>query len=180
MKNLNKFFKAIDILLGIMMAIMVVFVFLNVVLRFIFNTGLASSEEISRYTFVFMTFIGAIVAMKESEHLSVDMLVKRFPKHGQRISSVIVNLIIIVMMAILTVGSVRMVIQSSDAQTAVLGIPFSFLYSICILTGVSIIILAIEKLYIAIKYPEKIKIDEEDYIEKEFKDQGFKKEEKNI
>lgn len=168
MNNYKKFFKAIDMLLGIMMAIMVIFVFLNVILRFIFNTGLASSEEVSRYTFVFMTFIGAIVAMKEGEHLVVDMLVKRFSKKGQIISSIIVNVIIFVMMAILTLGSIKMVIQSSGARTAVLGLPFSFLYSICILTGVCISILSIENIYMNIKYPEKFKLSENDYIEKEF------------
>ncbi|MDD6919473.1 TRAP transporter small permease [Anaerococcus sp.] len=168
MKNYNRFFKFIDIFLGIMMGIMVVFVFLNVILRFVFNTGLASSEEVSRYTFVFMTFIGAIVAMREGEHLCVDMLVKRFPKKGQLISSIIVNVIIIIMMTILTLGSIKMVIQSSGAKTAVLGLPFSFLYSICILTGVCIGILAIEKMYMAIKHPEDFKLEENDYIEKEF------------
>lgn len=150
------------------MGIMVVFVFLNVILRFVFNTGLASSEEVSRYTFVFMTFIGAVVAMRESEHLSVDMLIKRFPKKGQIISSIVVNVIILIMMAILTLGSIKMVIQSSGAKTAVLGLPFSFLYSICILSGVCIGILALEKIYVAIKHPEDFKLEENDYIEKEF------------
>ncbi|WP_276881859.1 TRAP transporter small permease [Anaerococcus tetradius] len=168
MNNYKKFFKLIDILLGIMMGIMVVFVFLNVVLRFVFNTGLAFSEEVSRYTFVFMTFIGAIVAMRESEHLSVDMLVKRFPKKGQIISSIIVNVISLVMMVILMLGSVKMVIQSSGARTAVLGLPFPFLYSICILSSVCIGILAVEKIYLAIKYPDKFKLQASDYIEKEF------------
>lgn len=178
MKKFNKIYKAIDILLGIMMGIMVIFVFLNVVLRFIFNTGLASSEEISRYTFVFMTFIGAIVAMKENEHLSVDMLVKRFPKKGQAISNIIVNLIIIAIMIILALGSVKMVIQSSGARTAVLGIPFSFLYSICIVSAILIIIIAIEKIIIAINNPDQIEYSKGDYIEEEF--ENIDNKEKNI
>ncbi|NVF12247.1 TRAP transporter small permease [Anaerococcus sp. AGMB00486] len=178
MKKFNKIYKAIDILLGIMMGIMVAFVFLNVVLRFIFNTGLASSEEISRYTFVFMTFIGAIVAMRENEHLSVDMLVKRFSRRGQLISFIIVNLIIIAMMIILSLGSIKMVIQSSGARTAVLGIPFSFLYSICIVSAVLIGVIAIEKIYTAIINPDEIDFCEDDYIEKEFKKIDNK--EKNI
>ena len=168
MNSFKKFYKLIDILLGIMMGIMVTFVFLNVILRFVFNTGLASSEEISRYTFVFITFIGAIVAMREGEHLAVDMLVKRFPKKGQIISSIIVNLISLIMMVILVLGSIKMVIQSSGARTAVLGLPFPFLYSICILSGVCIGILAVEKIYKDIKYPEDFKLEENDYIEKEF------------
>ncbi|MBF4102380.1 TRAP transporter small permease subunit [Gallibacterium anatis] len=53
MKNIaNKLFNGIQILLGLMLAIMIALVFLNVILRFFFNSGLVWSEELSRYVFV--------------------------------------------------------------------------------------------------------------------------------
>ena len=66
MKNIaNKLFNGIQILLGLMLAIMIALVFLNVILRFFFNSGLVWSEELSRYVFVYVVYLGAIVAMKE-------------------------------------------------------------------------------------------------------------------
>ena len=54
---------------------MVVMVFGNVVLRYAFNSGITVSEELSRWLFVWLTFLGAIVAIKEHGHLGTDMLV---------------------------------------------------------------------------------------------------------
>ena len=54
---------------------MVVLVFGNVVLRYGFNSGITVSEELSRWLFVWLTFLGAIVALREHGHLGTDMLV---------------------------------------------------------------------------------------------------------
>ena len=62
---------------------MVVMVFGNVVLRYGFNSGITVSEEMSRWLFVWMTFLGAIVALREHGHLGTDMLVSRLPAGGQ-------------------------------------------------------------------------------------------------
>ena len=47
------------------LALMVILVFANVVLRYAFNSGLSISEELSRWLFVWMTFLGAVIAMHE-------------------------------------------------------------------------------------------------------------------
>ena len=58
-------------------------VFGNVVLRYGFNSGLTASEELSRLFFVWLTFLGAVVALREHGHLGVDTLVRRLPRPGQ-------------------------------------------------------------------------------------------------
>ena len=63
---------------------MVVLVFGNVVLRYGFNSGITVSEEVSRWLFVWLTFLGAIVALKEHGHLGSDMLVARLPPRGKK------------------------------------------------------------------------------------------------
>ena len=63
-KLLDKVFRGIDIFTGILTGAMVLFVFLNVVLRMVFNSGLTWSEELARSLFVAVTYIGAISAMR--------------------------------------------------------------------------------------------------------------------
>jgi TRAP-type C4-dicarboxylate transport system permease small subunit len=63
---------------------MAAMVFGNVVLRYVFNSGIAVSEELSRWLFVWMTFLGAVVALKENGHLGTDMLVSRLGRTGKR------------------------------------------------------------------------------------------------
>ena len=58
---------------------MVVLVFGNVLLRYGFNSGITLSEEVSRWLFVWLTFLGAIVALKEHGHLGSDLVVSHLP-----------------------------------------------------------------------------------------------------
>ena len=74
-----------EFLAALMLALMVVLVFGNVVLRYGFNSGIAVSEEVSRWLFIWITFLGAVVALRERAHLGVDMLVSRLPVAGKKL-----------------------------------------------------------------------------------------------
>jgi TRAP-type C4-dicarboxylate transport system permease small subunit len=67
--------RALGALMVLCLVLMVVMVFINVVLRYAFNSGINVSEELSRWLFVWMTFMGAVVALRERGHLGTDMLV---------------------------------------------------------------------------------------------------------
>ena len=76
------------VLAGLMvlcLAAMVVMVFGNVVLRYGFNSGLTLSEELSRWLFVWMTFLGAVVALADRAHLGTDTLIARLPVTGRKL-----------------------------------------------------------------------------------------------
>lgn len=62
------------ILLVTMLLIMVVVVFAQVVMRFVFHNSLAWSEEVARYLFVWQVWLGASYAAKKTEHMQVDLL----------------------------------------------------------------------------------------------------------
>ena len=81
---LDRISRALEALLAALMALMVVLVFGNVVLRDAFNSGITISEELSRWFFVWMTFLGAIVGLKEHAHLGTDLLVSRLGTTGKR------------------------------------------------------------------------------------------------
>jgi TRAP-type transport system small permease protein len=76
--------KLIELLLVVLLGAMVAMVFGNVVLRYGFNSGITFSEELSRWAFVWMTFLGAIVALKDNGHLGTDMLVGRLSTTGKK------------------------------------------------------------------------------------------------
>ena len=78
------FFKLLEFLVVILMLAMVAMVFGNVFLRYAFNSGITISDEMSRYCFIWLTYIGAMVAMREGGHLGVDTLVKHLPRGGKK------------------------------------------------------------------------------------------------
>jgi TRAP-type C4-dicarboxylate transport system permease small subunit len=77
--------RLLELLLVVLMGAMVVMVFGNVVLRYGFNSGITVSEELSRWAFVWMTFLGAIVAIKDNGHLGTDMLIGRLGPTGKKV-----------------------------------------------------------------------------------------------
>ncbi len=81
----DQYCKLLTFLCVCALAIIVVLVFGNVVLRYGFNSGLTMSEELSRWLFVWLTFMGAVVALNERTHLGTDMMVARLPVLGKKI-----------------------------------------------------------------------------------------------
>ena len=84
-KIIGHYCRALSALMVISLALMVVMVFGNVVMRYGFNSGITLSEELSRWLFVWMTFMGAVVALNERAHLGTDSFVSRLPIGGQKI-----------------------------------------------------------------------------------------------
>ena len=79
------------ILMVACLALMVVMVLGNVVLRYGFNSGITVSEELSRWLFVWMTFFGSVVAVRNRAHLGTDSLISRLPVMGRKVCFVIAH-----------------------------------------------------------------------------------------
>lgn len=79
-KALQWLFSLFDHLVVIGMSAMGLMLFWNVVLRYGFNSGIPFSVEVSRLIFVWITFLGAVVALAQGMHMSVDTLVARLPR----------------------------------------------------------------------------------------------------
>lgn len=77
--------RALEVVMVACLVVMLVMVFGNVVLRLFFNTGIDLSEEIPRFAFIWMTFLGAIVGMRRRAHLGVDLVVQALPVLGRRV-----------------------------------------------------------------------------------------------
>lgn len=99
--------RLLEALLALGLAVMVVLVFGNVVLRYAFNDGITVSEELSRWIFVWITFLGAVVALHERGHLGTDMLLERLPPRGRTACLVLAHLAMLGVCALLLQGSIE-------------------------------------------------------------------------
>lgn len=89
---IDSFCRGVTALMAVALMFMVALVFGNVVLRYIFNSSITVSEEVSRWLFVWITFMGAVVALREHKHLGTDALVSRLPPLGKKICFALANL----------------------------------------------------------------------------------------
>lgn len=113
--------RAIECLVVLALAVMVVLVFGNVVLRYGFNSGITLSEEVSRWLFIWGTFLGAVVALREHAHLGMDMVVGRLPPAGRKACLVAGHLLMLVILGLLFKGSLDQVKINWDVTAPVTG-----------------------------------------------------------
>jgi TRAP-type C4-dicarboxylate transport system permease small subunit len=121
--------KVLEALIALCLAVMVIMVFGNVVLRYAFNSGIAASEEVSRWLFVWLTFLGAIVALKEHAHLGSDMLVSRLPVWGKKLCLVVGQLLMLYITWLLFQGALAQVKINWDVEAPVTGAPMAVVYA---------------------------------------------------
>jgi TRAP-type C4-dicarboxylate transport system permease small subunit len=172
-KFLDTLFKGTEILIAFFLVLMIFLVFANVVLRYFFSKGFAWSEEIARLCFIYLVYLGSIGAMRDNRHLLIDSLLSRIPVLWQRIVYALVQIGIIWLMGILTVGSWGLVIQNLRDRWVATHFPSFLVYAAGVITGVAIMIIAVANLFrmaiLKIPVPDLIKI-RDDADETEFVD----------
>jgi len=136
-KLVDGYCRLLDGLIALALAIMVVLVFGNVVLRYAFNTGITMSEEVSRWLFVWLVFLGAIVALKEHAHLGSDMLVSRLPRAGKKICLVLGQILMLYITWLIFSGSLAQVKINMDVEAPVTGMSVGIFYGAGVVFAVS-------------------------------------------
>ncbi|RYX93496.1 MAG: TRAP transporter small permease [Comamonadaceae bacterium] len=131
--------RFLEFLIAAGLAVMVVLVFGNVVLRYGFNSGITVSEEVSRWLFIWGTFLGALVALREHGHLGVDLVVAKLPPWGKKICLVVGHLVMLGIVGLLLKGSIDQTKINWDVTAPTTGWSMAVVY----MAGVVFSVLAI-------------------------------------
>jgi len=130
---------------------MVVVVFLQVLTRYIFEAPLSWTDELSRYCLIWVSFLGAAMALREKGHFAVEFLIHKLPQKAHPPAELALLVIIgVFLVALFDTGLT--VLQVTHMQTSpVLEIPMSYVYA-AIPTGaflmiVHLLVLLSRKLY---------------------------------
>jgi len=147
MKTLsNLFFKLAEMLLVTMLAIMVIMVFGNVVLRYGFNSGIISSEELSRYLFIWITFLGAIIAFRENAHLGLDTVVRLLPTSGKKIFFALSNVLMLGCCMLMFYGTWKQHGINATTRSPVTETPMIWVYGVGYIASVAMGLMIVGKL----------------------------------
>jgi TRAP-type transport system small permease protein len=131
------YFRLLKTLVVLCLATMVVLVFGNVVLRYGFNSGITISEELSRWCFVWLTFTGAIIAMRSHTHLGMDSVVSRLPVLGKKICYVLSHAIMVVCVVLFATGSWEQTVINIGNAAPATGLSSGFYYGTGIFFSIS-------------------------------------------
>lgn len=149
-KVVNGYFCFLKFVIALCLAIMVVLVFGNVFLRYAFNSGISVSEEISRWFFVWMTFLGALVALREHAHLGVDVFVSRLSPTGKRICLVLGQGLMLYVCWLLLSGSWSQTMINLDVSAPTSGWSMGWFYGVGVVFAVTAGLITLYNLYSAL------------------------------
>jgi TRAP-type C4-dicarboxylate transport system permease small subunit len=130
--------RLIELVIAALLAAMVVMVFGNVVLRYAFNSGIIVSEELSRWLFLWVTFLGAVVALKEHSHLGSDFVISRLPLPARRACLAVGHALMLYATWLVFSGALAQTRINLHVEAPVTGASMAFVYG----TGVAFAALA--------------------------------------
>jgi TRAP-type C4-dicarboxylate transport system permease small subunit len=143
---IDRYCRLLEYAIALALAVMVVLVFGNVVLRYAFASGITVSEEVSRWLFVWVTFLGAIVALKEHGHLGTDMLVSRLGTTGKKVCLVVGQVVMLYVTWLLFKGSLDQARINWDVAAPVTGASTAIFYASGVVFAVSAAVLLVREL----------------------------------
>ena len=123
LKNLDAYFA------GLMFAITLVIVVVNVFMRYFVGHILPWGEEVATSCFVYTTFIGAAWCLRTHQHVGVDLVVDRMPAGVRKAVQLLTDLVIVVLNSYITYLSVQFIISSKMKTMPILKISSIYLNS---------------------------------------------------
>ena len=134
---LNHFEEAAIVFL---FAVMVVVIFVQVIMRYVFNNSLYWSEELGKFIFVWISWLGISLGERYGEHIKITMLVDRFPHRVAQIFNIISEIIVIGICAVTLYYGVTLVFSQMGTRYAGIKISGAWGYA-AVVVGCALMIL---------------------------------------
>ena len=123
-----------------MLAFMVLTAVWQVFTRYVLNSPSTVSEEILRYSLIWVSMLGAAYAFGKKKHIAIELLAEKLPKNkALAISIMIETLILLFAMLVMVIGGSRIVALTMAQSSASLGLPMGYIYLSLPVSGVLII-----------------------------------------
>ncbi len=122
--------KALEIAIGLLLAVMIVVGFSAVVVRFLLSAyvSLYWAEEVIRYSFIWSVFLVSPLVIRRGANLELDICLQWLPPQGRRVVALFNSLAILVFLGVLIVQGIRMVQVNMQQVSSALEISMAWIY----------------------------------------------------
>lgn len=143
----NRFWKAFDLTLEVVSSILLFatlfLMLLQVFMRYVVSRPLSWSEELAKYSMVWMAMLGSVIAIKRKAHLCVDMIVGYFPENIRKAVDYATKILSLIFFAVMVYYGVKYVQINLRNHSLVTGINMGFVYSVIPISGLLMFIYTI-------------------------------------
>jgi len=138
--------KFLEYVSAILLVMMVVIVFANVLFRYFLDFSIASTEELSRFMFIWISFIGSALALRYDEHLSINFITNILPDFMKRIVTLFDQIVILIITLLIGIGGWRMTISDMAVRSSATDIPLGYIDAIVPVVAIIMVFIQIEKI----------------------------------
>ena len=126
---MKKIISNIDIIISCVALIVVILsVLYGVIMRYVFNSPPAWTNELAGVAFTWVVFFGSSAAFKRKMHIGIELLVDSAPSSIKRGLIVIAELIVFIFLSFMVIYGFIYAIAAYQQPTSVLRIPNTYIY----------------------------------------------------
>ncbi|KAJ56317.1 C4-dicarboxylate ABC transporter substrate-binding protein [Actibacterium mucosum KCTC 23349] len=139
--------SCVDAFMVAILLAMIGMVFLNVVLRYGFSSGLREAIELSRLSLVWLVMVGAAVVMRRNEHLAVREILNLFPRPVVMFLRRLAYVIILAAVLMMFWGTFRQTTANWQNISPLTGLPTGLFYLAGIVSSILMTAISLARIY---------------------------------
>jgi len=163
-------YKALEIIISVGLLIMIITCFANVLIRYtnyipgwsettlgnVLMKLTGKNAEIARIGFIYLVYLGSIIAARDNKHLMIDTLIMKVPPMAQKIIYVVIQLIIMALMGILAAGAWSIATKNINDFWVATQFPVFLIHIMGVVLGIALIMISIANLFRLFVYNESV------------------------
>lgn len=134
----NKINKILEVFLISIFALLVFDVLFQVFSRYIIGTSFTWTEELARFSLIWMTVLGAAYLNAKREHLSMDFLFDKLSPSNQKKASILIEILVFLFaLVVMLIGGSNLVYTTLHLEqlSGTLRIPLGYIYAVLPFSG---------------------------------------------
>ena len=132
--------KCVDWLSVVLFLLIFILALGQIFIRYVLNIPLVWSEELIRYAFVWICYLGWVLGTRNRSHIQITIIINMFPKIVQKLIDTFNSLILVVFSAYMIVYGIQMTKASTTLPAITIPIKISFVYAIVPVVNTLIIV----------------------------------------
>ncbi|MGM8211263.1 TRAP transporter small permease [Virgibacillus sp. W0430] len=139
--------KTLKVVIVTFLAIMTIVVAFQILSRYIFHNPLGWSEEVTRYLFIYLTFLAASVGVRGHIHIGVDILAERLTGVSKKVLEHIVSFIVIIFLLVLIYFGIKLSVGNWAQKSPSLSLPIGIFYAAIPIGSIFSLLFVLENMF---------------------------------
>lgn len=135
----DQFNKIIEIMAVLFFIILIISCVLQVFSRFVLNSAYSWTEELARYSFIWLNLLGAAICVKHDSHAKVTALYDRFSGNIKKTIDIVIHVIILLIAVVMIVYGLNLTLFTIGQSSPALKMSMALINASVVISGLAIL-----------------------------------------